>query len=499
MESILHYTEATEADLNELVVGHRAGYLVPFTRASGITRLRNGSVGVICREWDKGPERGLVQPVVLICREEDQRRLCGRFAQLRGDLSPLTAWCHLIKPEYFEWIESNHSLTRDADLRGYQAAWIGLVIAEALLLSERPLSKLRLAACFATQSFAVARTAAIWERIPITEVIDRFDTARNLFSEEPRYRRLRSVLEPIWTTLSLASSGLRLVDQQVYAPLVSSLQSLNAIRAEGRQTESWNIAEHLIHLVPEVEIVFRDLDNLTPEQRVQEYDKLIALLDAGDFEKQPMRRIALAFVAGYLATVAAGGGPSLSLTEASASRWPDITAWAYVLGSVGEKVVWTSSFDGLGRLVGRELLRPFRFDEAPTSDIALDEARVLIDPQLSDPFVHLRVKQARAITVSLFPGVVVPIPLTESTIAQEPSKLEAPDQTASRQIPQQVRAGNDPMAILANLLWPYLEDRFARSADPQRAYPSRNRDMRNRNRPKQPSQSGLPFRRTDDC
>jgi hypothetical protein len=494
MKSTVYYTEATEPDLDELVVGHRAGYPIGVTNASWSIRLRSGVIGVIFREWEEGPERGLVQPLVLICREEDQRRICGRFAQLRSDLSPLTTWCHLIKPEHFEWIGSNSSLVRDADLRGYQAAWIGLVIAEALLLSERPLSTIRIATCFATQSFAVARTAAIWERVSIAEILDRFDTAHGLFRNgEPRYLRLRPVLEPIWAVLSLASSGRKVMDQAL-SGLVISLQSLNAAPAERMQTEAWNIAPHLNQLVPEAEPLLRDLHNLTPEQRVQEYDKLVALLDAGDFEKQPARRIALALVAGYLATVAAGGGPSLSLTEPSASRWPDITAWAYVLGGLGEKVIWTSGFDGLGRLVGRELLRPFRLDEPPTSDIALDEARFLIDPQLSDPLVHLRLKQSRLATVSLFPGanVAVPVPIAEPNVAQEPSKLEAAYQTANRQVSQQIRAGNEPMAVLANLLWPYLEARV------YRAYASRNRDTKGRSRATPSSQSGLPFRRDDD-
>src|SRR5690606_30239228 len=138
--------------------------------------------------------------------------------------------------------------------------------------------------------------------------------------------------------------------------------------------------------------------------RLRLFDMLVDRLDRTN-ERDFARRVGLAFLAGYLATIAAGGAPSLALTESSAQRWPEITAWAYVIGGLGERVVWSSGFDGLGRLVARELMRPLRLDEPPMCDVALDEVQVLVDPQLSDPFVHLRLKQARIVSIALLPGV----------------------------------------------------------------------------------------------
>jgi hypothetical protein len=64
------------------------------------------------------------------------RRLCGRYAQLRSDFSPLSSWCHLLTPKLFAPMES---VLRVASLQGLEAAWVGLTIAEALLSVDKPL------------------------------------------------------------------------------------------------------------------------------------------------------------------------------------------------------------------------------------------------------------------------------------------------------------------------------------------------------------------------
>ena len=137
-------------------------------------------------------------------------------------------------------------------------------------------------------------------------------------------------------------------------------------------------------------------------------------------------------------------------------RWPEILAWAYVAGSLGESVLWTSSFDGLGRLVTRELTRSFRLDEPPTCDFALDEGSVLIDPKLSDPFVHLRIKQARIVTIALMPGVNIPVLIGESPSIGLRERTSQSRKRAER-IPNDTKP--ELMAQLADALWPYIRER----------------------------------------
>jgi hypothetical protein len=496
MKPDFFYTEATEAELNELVVGRRAGRPMRWIEGTRNRRLPIGYTGVVWREPSKREEP--VHPLVLVCREEDQRRLCGRFAQLRSDLSPLTVWCHLLTPERFEIVDT---LARDADLSGYEAAWTGLVIAEALLLAERSIAKLRIASCLATQSYAIARSAALWPRTSLAEVVNRFDAAQRLFrTGEARNSKLRTALEPIWGSLADAGSSDLLPSRVELRPLVESLRRLRDARQARDENEALVFSKSLWQVVPEVE-AFTKLREWTPEQRVQEFDKLLRGLDDASRNQNGPRRVGLAFLAGYLATVAAGGAASLSLAEAVADQWPDITAWACVLGGIGERVVWTSSFDGLGRLVARELLRPLRLDESPTSDFGLDEAQVLADPQLSDPLVHLRLKQSRAATVALLPGVNVAFPIMESG-AQEPARTEAVRYGGQANQRFSSRGGTDPVAVFADALWPYLRARLERSLRNRemsnQSYRNRERAASDRNLPKGPSQSGLPLSDPDE-
>jgi hypothetical protein len=184
------------------------------------------------------------------------------------------------------------------------------------------------------------------------------------------------------------------------------------------------------------------------------FDQLISKLEKNNQSGASAERQAVALLAGYIATVAAGGAPSLSLAERNSRRWPEIIAWAYVLGGIGEHVVWTSSFDGLGRLVIRELMRTFRLDDSPMCDCALDEAQVLFDPQLSDPFVHLRIKQSRIVTVSTAPGVNIFVSMGEETAASRSPHSQPRVQSISS------ATETDLLALLADAIWPYLRDRF---------------------------------------
>lgn len=169
-------------------------------------------------------------------------------------------------------------------------------------------------------------------------------------------------------------------------------------------------------------------------------------------------RIELAFLAGYLTTVAAGGAASLGLASNVAHSAPEISGWAYLIGGLGERVTWSGGFSGLGRIVARELMRAFRLDVPPSADFAADEAHVLVDKQLTVPLVHLQVKQNRIVTAALFPGVNLQVPLAEQP--PEPRR-----QTDDKRVNQPVAsphisAAEEAFQVIANMLAPMILDRI---------------------------------------
>ena len=445
MPNNLRYTSATEAELNNLLTGKYSDNWQPVPLSQSGIRLHNGSVGVVWRQTDEL----LARPLVLFVKQEDHRRLFARFAQLRSDLSPLTAWCHVVTPEFIDSID----IDREVSLGGFEAAWTGLIVAEACLLAQRSAPKLKIAACYATQTYCVARTKGLWAKISIEDALGRYEAAHGVLKNDNRkFARVRTALEPIWKCLlGVAHIDNKYIDRE-YRILVDAISTMQNMRLSDEDDEAHYLYDVFRNIIPEASFL-RTLANATPETRVEYFDQIVRSLEDAAREGDLVRRHSLAFLAGYLATVAAGGRASLSLAEGHSEKWPEIVAWAYTIGGIGERVVWTSGFDGLGRLVARELMRPLRLDEAPTSDFSIDEAVALVDPQLNDPLIHLKIKQSRVVSVSLFPGVNIAIPIMEAAISDD-QKYERRERNLEGV------SGNDPMAIIANALWPYLQERM---------------------------------------
>lgn len=440
---------ATEQEFNNLVSGKLAGTPYPWP---SYTRLRPDadSIGVIVRDRDAGAEH--VHPIALVIPDRGQRRLFARFATLREDLSPLSTWTHIVSERHFGLLD--HQEIRSA-LDGFETAWAGLVVAEAILLARRPLPQIKASACFATVTYAVGRAQAIWPRVEIEDVLERINMARGLVRSSQLHFDLAKELSPIWSCLSLAVHAMG----RSPTGIERAIRGIADTRFSDGSTEASIVAQALQRW-PEAALLHR-LSDMHPEARVQAFDHLVDEIKG--LENSSERREVLLFAAAYVASVAAGGAPSVSLAEGVANDLPAILGWAYVLIGLREKTNWTSAFNGLGRLVCRELTRSFHLDEPPQCDFAVEEGVNVIDQQLSDPLVHLKIKQQRAATVALLPGVYITLPLQEQNAAQAANRQSARSENR-----------NDP-ARMADELWPYLLDRIKRELVGQKAGSPRKR------------------------
>ncbi|WP_348596611.1 hypothetical protein [Phyllobacterium sp. SB3] len=437
MNKDFYFVWASDRELNELVTGQLTGNYVPWPSI----QLRNkgdGQIGVLIELGLDEHEH--IKPVVLVVPEPAQRRLFGRFASLREELAPLSTWCHIISEQLFDSIDDLH---QPASLGGLEAAWSGLAIAESALLAQRPIDKIRVAACFATASFAVARTHALWPRVRVEQTIEKYELANSVARNVPRATvKLAKDLEPIWGSLIGVPNAYAASDRSLSKAILGLLES----RLNDPSSENLVLAENLSRW-PERELIVQ-LNELHPEARVNAFDQVINELRFSNLGTE--RSNVLAFVAGYIATIAAGGAPSIGLAEHVSRDFPAVLAWAYVIGGIGEQITWTSSFSGLGRLVSRELLRPLHLNEPPSCDFSIDEAVHLVDKQLSDPLVHLKIKQQRQLSIALFPGVNLTVPLSEQ------NEVSSGQQTTAMRPEQKV----GDFAALVNVLWPSILDKI---------------------------------------
>ena len=447
------YFTANDSDLDKLLRGDNVGIVgVDFLPP---VPLHAGETGVLVSFGTNSDEPP--RPLAVVCHDEDVRRLCGRYAQVRTDLSPLTAWCHLLQQEF---VRSLDGIVHVPKLNGTEAAWSGLVVAETMLLTGRALASIRISACLASATYAIARTKALWKDLSFDAILRRFDLANNLCRgkratprNQTRVSQVRSSFVPMWSCLSALGGNSEASNADDLRPLVNAVNALRRARACDDPAEAGQLVGPLLNAVPEA----RDFERLTemaPEARLKLFDELVSTFKETD-AKVLLRRNALALACGYLATVAAGGTASLALVEDCAYEWPELTGWAYLIGGIGETITWTSGFDGLGRLVARELHRPLRLDEPPTCDFAFDEALVLSDKDLKVPLVHLRIKQSKVLSVALFPGVNIAIPII-GTAASETAYRG--DSGLEQVVPSEgpTGANENLLSVLAGALWPYL-------------------------------------------
>jgi len=442
----LFFIEADEDELNELVTGTPVGLIAPWDRRSN-QRRASGRFGVVLSRRDEVFD--LVQPLAIALDESAQRRLFGRFSTLREDLSPISSWCHVFENRLFDMLADSE---RPAWLGGLEAAWCGVIVAEAAALADRPTEKLRIAACLATAGFAVGRTTALWQKVQIEEVVTRHERLQALIrGSAGATQRLSPRFGSIWRALLSAADGPTLLGSGLTSRAVRAL-----LDSRIRHLDDEHLAlASLFSGWPEFAALSR-LPSMTPEERVRLFDTMVsALRGAGAGHDSE----ATAFVAGYLATVAAGGQPSMGLAEGVAKEFPEVLGWAYAIGGIGEPVSWASGFYGLGRLVSRELLRTFRLDDAPTCDFSFDEANHLVDKQLADPLAHLKIKQQRLLTVALYPGVNVTVPVSEFA-EQGPQPVKAPS-------PSQPDSG---ASAIVDMLWPAFLRRLEEEGLMQQPY-----------------------------
>ena len=448
------YFTAGDSELDKLLQGKRiTGLVRPDLRKSD--SLLPGETGVLVA-FGKTSEEPL-RPLALVCHDQDVRRLCGRYAHIRTNFSPLTAWCHLLSSAFHKDLDG---VIREPKLRGTEAAWCGLVVAETLLLSGRPLASIRISACLASATYAVARTKALWDNPTIETIQDRFDSANKLCRgkgaaarHQVRVSQVRSSFEPMWRCLASLNGGSENSCRNELQPLVKALNALHEARTCRHPNEAEHLAGPLLQTVPEAR-AFGRLAEMAPEARLNLFDELVRKFTETE-PKSLVRRNGLALATGYLATVAAGGSATLSLVDNWADHFPELTGWAYLVGGIGEGVTWTSGFDGLGRLIAREFHRPLRLDEPPNCDFAFDEAIVLADNDLKEPLVHLRIKQAKVLSVSIFPGVNISIPIVDA-VTSEATYSETGEQSQVVEIQEQTSNKDNVLRTVAEALWPHL-------------------------------------------
>src|SRR5258708_24332160 len=118
-----------------------------------------------------------------------------------------------------------------------------------MLLAEKPLASLRIPACLATQSFAIARSKALWKNIPLEDINRRFDSANRLCRSDSAFQRgesrtgkVRLALQAIWTCLAgVSPEHIATLGSQL-GPIAAALRALQKARSNRDPEEARKFA-----------------------------------------------------------------------------------------------------------------------------------------------------------------------------------------------------------------------------------------------------------------
>lgn len=397
--------------------------------------------------WSRNSRR----PCIIAVSENDRDELFNWTITFHRDLSPLTSWCHVLTSGDVTRLASSTRL--EANLYGTEAAWAGAAVAEAMILSRRSYETISLPACLATETFSIARTAALYgARGTIGDTTERLARIRERL-RRPEGVRPPHVATPILLRLLPDSPPIATLTQEV---LVEVCKKLQATKSEPTsQTIFRLIGRHFPALA-----ALETLDEVSAEQRVKVLRDFPAWIANS---KSDVEQSILVFSAGFVISRVGGAERDLRLAEAFASWQPQVLTWAAVIGGLGVTTYWSDAFGGIGRLVARELSRSLDLSDPPTADISADE--FLVTYTLESGPTRLRTALRQVATISVRPGVVVQLSIADEDRQGRPEESARIQQlNVANMGPRQSRQ----LETLAEQLFPYIRNLLVRSGfEPQ--------------------------------
>lgn len=433
----------TRRDLGEVLRGRRPANTVPMLERGTLPRLSSRDALAV---WTGQSLR----PCAIFVADEDRQELFAWLYSFQRDLAPITSWCHVLPASEIGRLGPRGF--READLVGFEAAWSGAIIAEAMILSGRGFEEISLASCLATETYAIARTAALYgAKAALSESLDQLEATRTRIqrsADKNTKLATRLVIEVLLRLLPDAPPPAN----GMIGLLVEACKGLNS--RTGSSGDSPEISPRILQQIatrfPELSAL-ASMNALSAEDRVRLLRQMRGLAATADVEQRQI----LLFTAGYVISRIGGAERDLRLAETFASARYDVLTWATILGGLGAEAYWTDAFHGIGRLVSRELLRPFRFSDSPTCDISIDELLVLESDEFSTR-VKFRTASRNAVMLALRAGVVVHALPPED----ERGRQKAPETRASTAstISANLRVGDDARSLhmLAEQLMPFL-------------------------------------------
>ncbi|MYI68256.1 MAG: hypothetical protein F4103_05735 [Boseongicola sp. SB0673_bin_14] len=327
-------------------------------------------------------------------------------------------------------------------------AWAGAAIGEAILrlggrVSGRHVSTAVLQSC---TTFVAARAFGLWGSDGMRQAIARYEHARELLGSPPAGVSKRGY-EEVWSVLETLSGGAFESSQSLPLSLASELAMVCCRDIQGDGfigSDKLNAAISALGWPGE----FTKYETSTAEQRLEMFDQALVYSERQDRIAKYEVSVLADFIIAYFADKISGSGSAhIHLIEGLLSRRPMVMLWYGIVSSLYRPGVWGAEFGGLARLAMKELKVPIRLDEAPRSDVSLEELITLVEPTETHQTLGFRGASPRILNVEVSLGVAGAIRLVNGS--------EEHERSAVSRTSEEARLG---MRRVVSSLWSVVEE-----------------------------------------
>lgn len=360
-----------------------------------------GEVVPIGRQWDSdsAPGKGEVavvgqmnlndrthRPLLVVRNEEELQEFFAFVSTYVSTYVPFSAFFRVLSLSEFQ--EPKKGIP--SSIERLKRALVGVVLCDALLDSSRDLSKVHVARCLVSESYAMAKVIIDGKPAHPSRVSQRWRLANRMIRGERRERDDDERL-PLWEAIFCA------VDAYEGKENFLTTRTLSPhVRDFLRKGSTEALWEAVRLLAPEIGDIQSDMSG-PREKRARAFTSAIR-------SEELMRRGLIGdFVVGYLGVLLAGGAfEYATLMTGLKAIYPTSSLWfGFISGAIETSDVLTAG-STLGRHVLRELDDQSELVASPDYDISYAELWVLGRAAKSVP--DIRSKSSDLIKVELFPG-----------------------------------------------------------------------------------------------
>jgi len=348
--------------------------------------------------WDLEPKDKRAVPNIIVVSNGHLRDFLAWAITYFPAYRPFTAYFRVVE---FDMLASLQTWFEPPSLYGLETACVGIIIAEALLLSSarEKAASISTISCSTTISYALSRALALGANSSQLEfVYEKWLIARKL-TEQPERKLDIEHLKDIYHMLAiLRHDGLEKQQLDLITKVPKAvIEACSQLKNKGRISDkTWG---DLTEGVQELKDAQRQMES-TREARVKYFQRLLS----NDSFSKLNGAVVQAFVCGYLGSLIGPGTLShVDLVARYLSQSPMALLWYGLCAGFYKKNELLTSFNVLGRRLLRELLRYEPLLSPPVSDISLTELQVLLESNGAP--IDFRTFVSNRVTTELYPCI----------------------------------------------------------------------------------------------